>query len=141
MNWFRKKFMTVEGQNMKLNQNVCIKFYNRSSSKVTVSLYEYSPMTSDDYGKTIYQMPLKSVPNTYPIIIESGNNGEINIPEKIDWNKDYPLNDILNYRKIKVLFSSGDEKSYPCTYLNYGKVHDNILISQNEDIIPLTEVN
>ena len=76
------------------------------------------------------------------LIISPGGYGKLKIPDTIDWDKDYPFNDVLDHRFIKVEFSddSVNPVMYHTGYLNFVREMEcNVLVMKNCDVTHLSD--
>lgn len=62
------------------------------------------------------------------VVIEPKQTGKLALPKVVDFNRDYPLNPILNERRIDVLYSNGATDTFNCNYLNYGRSRGDVII-------------
>ena len=91
---------------------------NRSSETVSVRFLE-------DDGRVL----------DGPVTIAPSSTGFVTIPDVINWNTDYPLNAVLNSRKLEVTFQeSGKTDSFFTTYINMGRFKDDVVIHKSHYI-------
>jgi len=77
-----------------------------------------------------------------PVQVSPGTTGNLELPEKttdINWNVDYPMNDVLNGRFIKFEFADGTIKFYATANLNAGRAKMDVVINEDMSIAYINE--
>lgn len=87
---------------------------NNSPNSIQVELWKNWP--TDYLGLLRNECALESDRITIP----SGEIGRLPLPATVDFNRDYPLNPILNIRFIRIFFEDGQMQEKDCSLLNYG---------------------
>lgn len=62
------------------------------------------------------------------VVIEANQTGKLSLPKEVNFNRDYPLNPILNERRIEVLFPNGFKNEFNCNCLNYGMSRGDLVV-------------
>ena len=74
-----------------------------------------------------------------PIIIEGGEEGRLALPEKVNFERDYPLNPVLNPREIHFSWDN-EEKVYACARLNNGHSRNDVVLQPGRQLAECGEV-
>lgn len=104
---------------------------NNSNETVVVFLYEIEEKTYGSPKVHINGSDITLVPYTV---------GALQLLQKPNFNKDYPWNDILNSKFIKVVFPDAIEKYYPATWLNLGWNKLDFQIQDNRELEYIDQV-
>lgn len=78
------------------------------------------------------------------ITIGVNSQGILTLPDTVYWEKDYPLNNVLNFKYVKIDFINTPRVPlfFPCTYLNFGRSMDNgILVLKDGSVTNLSDAN
>lgn len=74
------------------------------------------------------------------ITILPGEIGRLPLPKEVDFNHDYPLNGIMNNRRIHLFFEDGQRKEVGCSRLNYGMSRGDFVIRMDRNIDVCEEI-
>jgi hypothetical protein len=74
------------------------------------------------------------------IIIPSGEIGRLPLPTTVDFNREYPLNPILNIRFIRIFFEDGQMQEEDCRRLNYGMRHMDFVVGHDRTVSVRDEI-
>ena len=92
-----------EEQIQKLNDSYDGKIHIHNNSDVDVNITTYE-------GGYFGNEPLTLVDGVEPITIDAGKAGYVQLNDVPNWNQDYVMNDILNPKVLKIVFSDTSEE-------------------------------
>jgi hypothetical protein len=75
------------------------------------------------------------------ITIQPGEIGRLPLPKEVDFNRDYPLNPIMNERDVCFYYKNGSTMTVSCNRLNYGMHRGDFILTGPNKIDVCDEID
>jgi hypothetical protein len=110
------------GKKLKKQWNAHIKVVNRTEERISVAMHFNDILEGE-------------------LAIEPGQIGRLPLPTEVNFERDYPLNHILNDRRIDIRFADESVVKYNCGQLNAGLHKGDLIVDADKSLTSCEELN